>query len=147
MKKNYKVMPPPQKFLELPQIYAHFGSRPVVAYGCKVVNTTPMGGHVIAVQDQADEPAEGIKAYMMQLKGRFPEKEPIFFLCIREDAIIYDKGQGNVRTLPEIMEKKPTKAERAVLNLADETLAKALASALKDNAKTEDSAQNHSESN
>ena len=131
MKKNYKIVPPPQKFLSLPQIYAAFGSRPVIAYACKLVKETPMGGYVIAVQNEAEEPAEAIKAYMTQLKARFAEKEPIYFLCVREDAIIYDKGEGNVRTLPEITLKEASKAERAVGDIPDEILARALASALK----------------
>ena len=132
MKKNYKVTAPPQRFMTLPKIYATYGSRPVVAYNCKVVKDTPMGGYVIAVQDQADEPTDGIKAYMGQLKARFAEKEPIYYICLREDTIIYDKGEGEVKTLPPIEEKKPSKAERAVGGLPDEILAAALASAVKE---------------
>lgn len=131
MKKNYKVAPPPQKYMELPKIYASFGSRPVVAYGCKVQNNTPMGGYVIAVQNQEDEPTDGIKEYMRQLKARFTAKEPIYLICVREDAIVYDMGQGEVKTLPEITEKKPSKAQRTVEGIPDEVLAMALASALK----------------
>ena len=130
MKKNYKVIPPQQKYMELPKIYANFGSRPVVAYGCKMKNNTPMGGYVIAVLNGPEEETEGIKAYMKQLKDRFAEKEPICLICIREDAIIYNSGGEDVKTLPEITEKKPSKAQRTVEGIPDELLAKALASAL-----------------
>lgn len=133
MKKNYKVAPPPQRFMELPKIYAAFGSRPVVIYGCNVVKNTPMGGYVIAIMDSADEPTDGIKEYMRQLKARFAEKEPICFLSVREDGIVYDKGEGEVKTLPEITERKPTKTERAVDNIPDEILAQAISSAFKGN--------------
>jgi len=132
MKKNYKVVPPQQKYMELPKIYAAYGSRPVVAYSCKVVNDTPMGGHVIAVQNQPGESTEGIKSYMNQLKARYAAKEPIYYICVREDAIIYDKGQGEVKTLPEITEKNPSKSQRVVEGIPDEILAMALASSLKE---------------
>ena len=132
MKKNYKVVPPPQRFMELPKIYANFGSRPVIAYNCELVKETPMGGYVIAVQNEGDEDTSGIKEYMRQLKGRFSEKEPICFVCVREDSLVYDKGAGEVKTLPEIQEKKPSKAQRALEGIPDEILAKALASSVKD---------------
>ena len=133
MKKNYKVTAPPQKYLELPKIYATYGSRPVVAYGCKVTKSnTPIGGHVIAVQDKADDPTDGIKEYMKQLKARFADKEPIYYICVKEDAIVYDIGEGNVRTLPDIAEKAPSKAQKAIDGMSDELLAAAVASVFKE---------------
>ena len=117
--------------MDLPKIYANFGSRPVVAYGCKVKKETPAGGYVIAVQTEEEENSDGLKAYMTQLKERFSAKEPIYFICVREDGIIYDKGNGEVKTLPDIVEKKPSKAQRVVEGIPDELLARALASALK----------------
>lgn len=128
---NYQVVPPKQKFMDLQKIFATFGSRPLVAYSCKVVNETPMGGYVIAVQTAMNESTAGIKEYMRQLKERHSEKEPIYYICIREDGIIYDNGDGEVKTLPEIMEKKPSKVQKKVESVSDEVIAKALASSLK----------------
>ena len=139
MKKNYRIVSPPQKFMQLQQIYANFGSKPVVAYGCKVKNNTPTGGYVIAAQNNPGENPDAIKLYMKQLKERFPEKEPIYWICIKEDGITYDFGEGEVKTLPEIMEKPPSKAQKAVDGIPDEILARALASAFKTNpSKTKD---------
>ena len=131
MKKNYKIAKPPQRFMELPQIYATYGSRPIIAYNCKVPKETPIGGYIIAVQNEPDEPNDGIKAYMKQLKERFSAKEPIYYIRVREDIIIYDKGQGEVKALPDIQEKKPSKIQLAVEGIPDETLAKAISSAFK----------------
>ena len=130
MAKNYKVIPPQQEFMELRKIYAAFGSKPVVAYGCNVVNNTPMGGHVIAVMNKPEGSTEGIKAYMKQLKERFPEKEPVYYICIREDGIIYDSGQGEKKTLPEIMEKGPSEVQQHLESFPAEMIAKALSTAL-----------------
>ena len=130
MKKNLKVVPPQQKYLGLPKIYAVYGSRPVVAYKCKMRNDMPMGGYVIAVLNTSEEPTDGLKAYMKQLKERFAEKEPICYICVREDIIIYDKGEGEVKTLPEIVEKEPSKTHRALEGIPDDILARALITAL-----------------
>jgi len=130
MKKNYKVVYPPQKYLELPKIYAVFGSKPVIAYGCKVKKETPQGGFIVAVQNEENEPSNEIKAYMKQLKERFPEKEPIYYICVREDAIIYDKGNGEVKTLPEI-EEKPSLAQQRIDEMDEELLVMAIITALR----------------
>ena len=129
-KKNYKIVPPKQKYMDLPKIYATYGSTPVVAYKCKVVADTPMGGYVVAVLNEPDESSEGLKAYLRQLKNRFAAKEPIYYISIREDALIYDNGSGEVKGLPAIVLKEPSEVERAVNNIPDELIARALASAL-----------------
>ena len=126
MAKNYKVVKPPQKFFKLPQVYAAFGSRPVIMYKCKEVNGVPMGGFIIAVQNDASESSKNIKEYMLQLKDRYGEIEPIYYICVREDAIYYDKGKGNVRTMPAIQEKSASKEQRGLESLPDEVLAMAL---------------------
>ena len=126
MIKNYKVLAPPQKYLELPIIYTLYGSRPVIAYNCKVGNGAPYGGFVIAVQNDADGPTEGIKAYMAQLKERYFSREPIYYICVKENVIVYDMGKGEVETLPDIIEKKPSKAQQAVESIPDEVLAQIL---------------------
>lgn len=117
--------------MDLPKIYMTYGSRPVIAYGCQMVRETPMGGYVIAVQNNDDDDTTSIKEYMRQLKEKFSEKEPIHYICIKEDAIVHDNGLGEVKSLPEIMEKKPSKMQRTVEGIPDDIFAKALASSLK----------------
>ena len=134
--KNYKLVPPPQRHLSLREIYTLFGGRPVVAYKCALdEGGVPEGGYVIAVQNDAETSTGEIKAYMTQMKDRFANKEPICFLCVQEPApgffcLIYDNGDGEVKALPKIEEKK-SEAEKFVSNLPEEALAKALATALK----------------
>ena len=56
--RDYKIVPPKQKYMNLPAIFASFGPRPVVAFNCTMENKAPMGGYVIAVQN-LPEPAGG----------------------------------------------------------------------------------------
>ncbi|MCL1997567.1 MAG: hypothetical protein FWG65_02235 [Turicibacter sp.] len=132
MEKNYRIMPPPQKYLTLPQIFAKYGSRPIIAYGCKLKNNVPLGGYIIAVANEAGGDIRRIKAYMRQLKERFTDKEPISFICVREDTIIYDTGAGNIKTLPPIETKEPSKQQKALESMSDEILARALAAIFKE---------------
>lgn len=130
MTKNYKLIPPKQKYMDLPKIYATYGLKMVVAYSCKVVNNMPMGGYVIAVQDNLKGSVADLKSYMKQLKQRFPNKEPFYCISIKEDGITYDNGKGEVKKLPEIVEKKTSELQRNLENIPDEILAKALATVL-----------------
>ena len=125
--KNYKIAKPPQKFLKLPQIHSIFGQKPVVAYSCTVKNNTPTGGYIIAVQNEENTPTDGLKLYMKQLKAKFRDKEPIYYICIKENEIIYDKGEGDVATLPPIEEKSLSKEHKALESMSDELLAMAIA--------------------
>jgi len=132
--KNYKIVAPPQKHMTLEAIFEIFGSRPVVAYRCKLDEEgVPTGGFVLAVQNEPKGSIAGIKSYMSQLKQRHPEREPICFLCVQEPkpgvlGLIHDKGSGDIRTLQKI-KVKTSKAEEMASRIPDELLAKAVASA------------------
>ena len=47
---DYTILPPKQVYITLAQINEKFDCRGVVAYKCKVVDSVPQGGYVIAVQ-------------------------------------------------------------------------------------------------
>jgi hypothetical protein len=146
--KDYKIIPPPQKYRSLSEIYDAFQTRGVVAYGCKTEEGIPLGGYVTAVQDSAQagpgkgnmenkpHAQPGIKEYLRQLKERFKDKEPIFYMRVLKDETIdqvlltYDNGGGEKKALPKI-EIKKSKEQKSVEGIPDEILAIALASSLR----------------
>jgi hypothetical protein len=112
--KDFKTVPPPQKYRSLSEIYDTFQTRGVVAYGCKTEDGIPLGGYVVAVQDApapastytsgnmqnagktgtaggikpAPRPQPGIKEYLRQFKEKFKDKEPIFYMRVLKDETI-----------------------------------------------------------
>ena len=131
--KNYKTVPPQQRFMTLSAIRQLFGARPVVAYSCRIEDGALQGGYVIAVQNKANDPTDGIMAYMDQLKVRYAEKEPIFFIRVEDEKdggepqVFFDDGRKTPVAPAPIKKGKPAKAEA----LPDAELAKAVSSTLK----------------
>jgi hypothetical protein len=99
MPAGYKVIPPKQKYMTVDEIRATFKSRGVVAYACKASSGVPLGGFVIAVQEKPD--SRDIKEYMRQFKKKFRDKEPVYYLRVGKDALVYDNGSGEVNIAPE----------------------------------------------
>ena len=60
--------------MALAEIYERFGSRSVVAYSCKVSDSAPEGGFVIAVQNAAANSDARLKEYHRQLKIKYPAR-------------------------------------------------------------------------
>ena len=140
MKKNYTVIPPKQKYMTLAQIRETYGNRGVVAYSCKVANSVPLGGYVIAVQDKPGKENEDLRAYQRAIKKQHPDKNPIYYFCLEDvqgnpikDVIIPDEpasvGEA-AAPLPNI-EIKKSALEEAVANIPEEILAKALSTSMK----------------
>jgi hypothetical protein len=134
--KGFKTIPPKQKYMSLAEIYKTFGSRAVVAYGCRVKGGAPLGGYVIAVQDGGGGYAQ-LKEYMRQFAGKYPARKPVFFIRFEagdtEDKLnfVYDSGSVEAvsDTVDEIKEVK-SKIEKIVDTIPAELLAQALKTSL-----------------
>ena len=127
---DYTILPPKQAYMTLAQISEKFGCRGVVAYKCKVVDSVPQGGYVIAVQNKADEDYNGLREYLRQLKKKYPDKSPIYFIRFNNGVIAYDDGLS-VKSAKPAIEFKDSPALEAINSIPDELLAKALSSGLK----------------
>ena len=134
---NYKLIPPKQKYLTLSQIYGTVGSRGVVAYSCKIADSVPEGGFVIAVLNSSDGYAGEIKAFQRQLIKRNPDSVPIYYLRVEKPD---SSGRSLVLTYNAIGGGKDEKAiiplksktEEAIGHIPGEHLAKAINTVLKD---------------
>jgi hypothetical protein len=129
--KGFKIIPPPQRYMNISQMHDKFGSRGLVAYSCKIVDSVLEGGVVVAVQDENNTDSSGIKAYLRQLRKKHPDKDPIYYLRAEKDEahdrllLTYDYGRGERKTVPKL-EVKKSKAEQAIAQIPDEFLAQAL---------------------
>jgi hypothetical protein len=97
---GYKVIPPKQKYMTTDEIRETYKSRGVVAYACNVSAGCPLGGYVIAVQEKPD--SREIKEYMRQLKQKFRSKEPVYYIRVEKDTLVYDGGSGEIKTVKPI---------------------------------------------
>src|SRR5262245_49548784 len=108
--RGFRIVPPPQRYMTLTEIYEKFNTKGVVAYSCKTDGEVPEGGFVVAVQEGPS--LRDIKAYLRQFAQKFPERAPVCFLRVplasegKPLAFIYDYGAGEKKALPKI-EKKP----------------------------------------
>jgi len=106
--KGYQTVPPPQKFMTVKEIFLTYGPRGVVAYSCKVSNSVLVGGCVIAVQTTPGADTTMMKMYMSQLKQRYPDKAPIYYLRVAEERtrggliLTYDSGVGEKTIAPKL---------------------------------------------
>jgi len=129
--KGFKIIPPKQKYMTISEIHEAFGSRGVVAYSCRIIDSVLEGGVVIAVQDAADVGISEIKAYQRQLRQKNPDKSPIIYLRVEKDAkmqrllLTYDGGGGEKKVTPKL-EVKKSAAEEAILSVPVSLLAQAL---------------------
>jgi hypothetical protein len=124
---GYTVIPPKQKYMTVDEIRAAFKSRGVVAYACKVLSGVPLGGFVIAVQEKPD--SRDIKEYMRQFKKKFRDREPVYYIRMEKEALVYDGGSGELRTVRPIEVK--TEPEKTPLDdIPFELIALALSTAL-----------------
>ena len=133
MAKNYKIIPPKQKFLTLDAIYETYGSHPVVAYRCKLQDDVPIGGYVVAVNHSESE-TDSLKSYVRQLQARYPAKEPIYFLRVEKTKagtilVTHDDGNGEKQSAPKI-EIKKSMLQSTLEDTPDDVLALALITAL-----------------
>jgi len=133
MAKNYKIIPPKQKFLTLDAIYEVYGSHPVVAYRCKLQDDVPTGGYVVAV-NHSESDTDSLKSYVRQLKSRYPAKEPIYFLRVEKTRagtylVTNDNGDGEKQSAPKI-EIKKSQLQSTLEDTPDDVLALALITAL-----------------
>jgi len=134
--KGFKTIPPKQRYMTLAEIHETYGSRGVIAYSCKVADSVPEGGFVIAVQDEANTDYKSLKEYHRQIKQKYPSKEPVYFLRVETAEsgkylkFIYDNGIGERTALPKI-EVKKSEAEGAINRIPDEILAQALITSLR----------------
>ena len=101
--------------MSLAKIHEEYGSRPVVIYNCKFEEDTLLGGYVIAVADESRGPLKGIHSYMMQLKRKYHQKEPIRLVAVKAEMV--PKGEL-------------INAAEAAENLPEEELAKAVKTSL-----------------
>ena len=132
--KNYSTIPPKQKYLALAAIYETYGSRPVVAYRCKLKDNMPLGGYVIAALNQPEDESNSLKSYMGQLKARFAAKEPIYYIRLEKSKagtlrVFHDNGSGEVESIPKI-ELKKSDTQATLEKTPDDVLALALVTAL-----------------
>jgi len=129
--RGYKIVPPKQRYLNISQMHNLFGSRGIVAYSCRIVDSVLEGGVVIAVQDEGNTDNRGIKEYFHQLRKEHPDKSPIFYLVIERDEehdrllLTYDNGGGE-RKIKPMLEVKKSAAEKAIAQIPPEFLAQAL---------------------
>ena len=134
--KGFKTVPSPQKYMSISRIYDEFGSRGVVAYSCKVVDSVLEGGVVIAVEDEAGADNSGIKDYHRQLRKKHPDKSPIYYLRVEQDEkskrllLTYDGGGGEKKVTPKL-EVKKSEAQQAIEQVPFELLAQALSTSVK----------------
>ena len=132
--KNIKIAPPPQRYMNLAEIYKRFGDMGVVAYSCKITDGVPDGGFVVAVQDGPNP--RDIKEYLRQFTKKFPTKRPILYIKVpfaqegRPLAIIYDNGTGEKKALPPI-EIRKSEAERLIDQIPEDVLALMISTAFK----------------
>ena len=140
MKKNYTVIPPKQKYMTLAEIRKAYGNRGVVAYSCKVANSVPLGGYVIAVQDKPGKDNEDLRAYQRAIKKQYPDKNPVYYFCLEDNKgnptndVIASDDQTSSREAeaPLIkIEIKKSALEEAIANIPEEVLAKALSTSMK----------------
>ena len=133
--KGFKTIPAPQKYMTISRIYDQFGSRGVVAYSCKVINSVLEGGVVVAVEDTGADSA-GIKEYQRQLKKQHPSKSPMYYLRVEPGEgnqrliLTYDSGGGEKKVVPKL-EVKKSEAEQAIEQIPLEFLAEALATSVR----------------
>jgi len=132
--KNYKIIPPKQKYLTLDAIYEEYGSRPVAAYRCKLQDNAPVGGYIIAVLNHAEGETDSLKRYIKHLKSRYTAKEPIYFLRVEKTKagtylVTHDNGEGEIKSAPKI-ELKKSKTQSTLEETPDDVLALALITAL-----------------
>jgi len=112
-------------------MYRAFGSRGVVAYSCKIVDSVLEGGVVIAVQNEGVTDTTEIKTYQRKLRKMHPEKDPIYYIRMEQDekykqvVLIYDWGNGERKVAPKL-EVKKSEAEQAIEAIPDNILAQAL---------------------
>jgi hypothetical protein len=131
--RGFKTIPPPQKYMNLTQIYETYGTGGVVAYSCTLDAGVPTGGFVVAVQ--AGESPRDIKAYLHQFKNKFPEKAAVCYIRVpifekgKPLGIIYDNGTGDKKALPKLEAPAPSQQERLVSMIPDEIIAKMIETA------------------
>jgi len=124
--KNIRIAPPPQRYMNLAEIYKRFGDRGVVAYSCKFTDGVPDGGFVVAVQDGPNP--KDIKEYLRQFMRKYPARGPILYIKVpfaregRPLAIVFDNGAGEKKALPPI-EIKKSKSERLIEQIPEDVLA------------------------
>jgi len=127
---GYKTVSPPQKYMTISRIYEQFGSRGVVAYSCKIVDSVLEGGVVIAVENE-NAGSVGIKEYYRQLRKKHPDKSPIYYLRVEPGEghqrliLVYDGGGGE-KKITSKLEVKKSRAEEAISQVPTELLAQAL---------------------
>ncbi|MCL1842333.1 MAG: hypothetical protein FWF79_00815 [Defluviitaleaceae bacterium] len=129
--KGYKIIPPKQRYMNISQMYDLFGSRGIIAYSCKIVDSVLEGGVVIAVQDEGNADNRGIKDYLRQLQKSHFAQHPMYYLRIEKDEahnrllLTYDNGGGERKITPKL-EVKKSAAEQAISQIPAEYLAQAL---------------------
>lgn len=135
MKKDFITLPAPQKYMTLAQIRETYGSRAVVAYSCSVVDSVPLGGYVIAVQDKVGGNCAQLREFQRNLKKTYPDKKPVFYFCLEDGATnnavcIRYLDEKTEKVLPEIKIKKPP-IEEALAKIPADILAQALSMSIK----------------
>jgi len=134
--KDFAVIPPKQKYMTLAEIRATYGSRGVVAYSCKVMDSVPQGGFVIAVQKRTSTDSNMLKEYMRQFKKQYPNKKLVYYFRFEETeadaplSFVYDNGAGEVKGLSKI-EVKKHKGQTMMETMPDELLAQVLMTSLR----------------
>ena len=135
--KGFKTVAPPQRYMNISQMHEAYGSRGIVAYSCKIVDSVLEGGIVIAVQNEGNSDSSDLKTYQRQLRKKHLDKNPIFYLRIERDEahqrliLFYDGGGGEKRVIPKL-EVKKSAAEEAVSRIPLDLLAQALSSKFKE---------------
>jgi len=106
-----------------------YGSLGVVAYSCKVVDSVPLGGYVIAVQEGVNKTGNNeLRSYQKKLRETRPDLRPVFYFCLEEgmhgERSHPCSSTGSIQSkLPEIRSKYPSCAEKFLNSLPDEVLA------------------------
>jgi hypothetical protein len=82
----FTTVPPPQKYLNIFEIFETYGSLGVVAYHCKIGGLVPQGGFVVATQENANSDISILKTYREQFATKFTDKKPVYYFRLERPA-------------------------------------------------------------
>ena len=134
--KNIVYIQPTQKYMKLEEIKETYGTCWVVAYLCKIKDSTLYGGCVIAVQNQPSADYSELKKFRNKFAKQYPDKNPVY--CFRLEnlkgsgrlSLIYDNRIEAIRRLPT---PKVTKSEleEIIEGIPEKHLALAISTSMK----------------
>ena len=97
---GFITVPPPQKYLNIFEIFETYGSLGVVAYHCKIGGIVPQGGFVVATQESADSDTGVLKTYREQFATKYADKRPVYYFRLEQPSgnetslsFTYDDGK------------------------------------------------------